>query len=128
MLRTIVLQVFIGLSCCALAAAAELRGEGEWQSLSGDSIKGTWSASLEESAGEVAGRLTLNGSNVFTGGMVTGTMDGGGIVLGVMVESLKQATFQGKLDGESVAGEWQSEIAGDHGVWSGTLSKGTGDR
>jgi hypothetical protein len=118
-----VVLVLIGL--CSVASAADLKGEGEWQSLSGDSIKGSWTIFLEHSGGIVKGRLELKGSNAFNGGEVSGTMDEDGIVLGLMAEASKHATFQGKLDGISVSGEWQSEAVQDHGVWSGSLEKVT---
>jgi len=112
---------------CSVAAAAEIRGDGEWQSLSGDAIKGSWSVSLEQFAGGVTGTLSLKGSNVFTVAGVSGTIDNGSIVLGVVVEGLREATFQGRINGQSISGEWQTKATGDYGVWSGSLGQHTAD-
>lgn len=104
------------------ALADELTGKGEWQSLSGKSIKGTWSVKLSQAGGSVQGNLDLTGSNVFSGGDVTGTVDASSIVLGVMVDGQKQAVFSGKLDGGSISGEWECDAIADHGVWYGSLA------
>ena len=115
----------VGLVVSLLAmpvSAQQLTGTGEWRSLSSDAIKGTWTAALEREGREVSGTLKLTGSNVFAGGAVSGDIDTSSIVLGVMVEEAKQATFSGKLEGERISGEWESPVVGDHGVWTGTLS------
>jgi len=100
----------------------QLTGKGEWQSLSGDSIKGTWAVTLTRSGQRVEGNLDLTGSNVFSGGAVNGTIDGSNVVLGVMADGANQATFTGKLQDGSVSGEWHSDAVHDSGVWSGTLT------
>jgi hypothetical protein len=104
------------------ASAQELVGKGEWQSLSGEAIRGTWTAALVREGGEVTGTFKLTGSNVFTGGPVSGTLDASSIMLGIMVEGTKQATFGGKLDAGAIKGEWQSDGVKDHGVWWGSLT------
>jgi hypothetical protein len=66
------------------APAQQLAGKGEWQSLSGGVIKGTWSATLLRKSSQVQGDLKLTGSNVFTGGSVSGDVDSASIMLGVV--------------------------------------------
>lgn len=104
------------------ATVRQLTGKGEWQSLSGDSINGTWAVTLAPRGHRVEGNLDLTGSNVFSGGAVNGTIDGSNVVLGVMADGANQATFSGKLQDGSISGEWQSDAVHDSGVWSGTLS------
>lgn len=101
--------------------AQELIGDGEWQSLAGDAMRGTWSVDLRRSSSRVDGTINLSGSNVFTGGTVSGTIDGQDVVLGVMAEGVAQATFTGKLTGKSISGEWKCPAVKDEGVWFGTL-------
>jgi len=96
-------------------------GKGEWQSLNGEAIRGTWSVDLARTGGDLLGSITLTGSTLFFGGTVDGTIDGENIVLGVMAEGVKQATFTGKLAGEAISGEWICPAIKDHGVWTGTL-------
>ena len=121
--RLITLLALMLLALAALPALAErLSGGGEWASLSGESIKGTWSVSLTRDGNRVTGTLTLTGSDVFRDAAVTGTIDQSSIMLGVMSEADQRATFTGKLDGNSVKGEWESDAVNDHGVWLGTLS------
>ncbi len=103
--------------------AQQLQGKGEWQSSASDMIKGTWSVTLVRAGGQVNGSLQLTGSNVFSGGAVTGTIDQSSVVLGVVADGLASTTFAGKLDGASISGEWQSRTANDSGVWYGTLSQ-----
>jgi hypothetical protein len=105
----------------AWSSAEPLSGSGEWQSLSGQAIKGTWTASITRDGGLVDGSLTLKGSNVFGGGAVTGDINTSSIMLGVMAQGTKQATFTGKIDGDKISGEWQCEALKDHGVWWGSL-------
>jgi hypothetical protein len=109
------------------ATVRQLTGKGEWQSLSGDSINGTWAVTLVPRGHRIEGNLDLAGSNVFSGGAVSGTIDGSNVVLGVMADGTNQATFSGKLQGGSISGEWQSDAVHDSGVWSGTLSAGEPD-
>ncbi len=109
------------LAGAALAAEAPLSGSGEWQSVKGDGIGGKWTVALTRSGGRVAGTLTLTGSNVFTGGTVSGTVDDKQVVLGVLSEAGKAATFTGALDGDTLKGEWEAALVDDHGVWVGTL-------
>lgn len=112
--------MLIGLFA-ATAPAQQLTGEGEWRSLLSAAIKGTWSATLARSGNRLEGNLDLSGSNVFSGGSVAGELDTSGITLGVMVDGAEQAAFAGKLDGESITGEWVCDAVKDHGVWYGTL-------
>lgn len=117
------LVTFVSPFLGATARAEELVGSGEWQSLSSEAIRGKWSVTLTRIDSRVDGTLTLAGSNVFAGGRVAGTVDTSSIVLGVMSEGNKQASFSGKLDGETISGEWEAPVAGDHGVWYGELTK-----
>jgi hypothetical protein len=112
------------LSVAGAAAAEELVGTGEWQSLKGDGIGGTWAAELVRSGDEVQGQLTLEGSNVFTGGAVSGGIDGSSVVLGVLAEGNKVAIFSGKLEGAEVKGKWEAALVADQGVWFGKLGDG----
>lgn len=111
-----------GLLCVASAHAEQLQGKGRWESLSGDAIKGSWTVQLVRSASKLQGELELQGATLLTGGKVSGTIDDTSVVLGIVSEGMKGATFSGKLDGQSIRGEWQSDVANDHGVWYGTLS------
>ncbi len=120
-MRTIVTAVILVGLAVASAHAEQLVGKGEWKSLSGDVIGGSWAATIVQNAGGVNGSLTLTGSNVFAGGDVTGTVDAASIVLGLLNEQGKQATFSAKIDGTSIKGEWNSDLLNDHGVWYGTL-------
>jgi hypothetical protein len=115
------------LMATAAAHGQELVGKGEWQSLSGTAIKGTWVASLTRAGDQVAGTLTLTGSNVFTGGSVLGDIDTASIMLGVMAAGAKQASFSARIDGESIKGEWECDAVKDHGVWWGTLTPRTAE-
>lgn len=116
------------LAFSASASAQELVGKGEWQSLSGPAIRGTWSATLVRKGNHVQGTLGLTGSNVFAGGDVAGDIDAFSMMLGVMLDGTRQATFGGKLDGELIKGEWESDAVNDHGVWYGTLTARKTDR
>jgi hypothetical protein len=98
-----------------------LAGKGDWQSLNGEAIRGTWSVDLIREGTDVSGSIALTGSTLFVGGTVSGSIDGHNVVLGVMAEGVKQATFTGKLDGEDIAGEWECPAIKDEGIWTGTL-------
>jgi hypothetical protein len=100
-----------------------MTGEGKWQSLRSKAIGGAWKVSLVTSGDDVAGQISLEGSNVLTGGAVEGTIDGSNIVLGVMMDGTLQATFKGALQGKEVSGEWECNTLQDHGVWYGTLAQ-----
>lgn len=102
--------------------AQSLTGSGEWQSLSGEAIKGTWTAVLTRRGDIVDGSFELIGSNVLLRGTVSGSMGGSAVLLGVAKDGVKEATFSGKLDGNSVSGEWEYPGLSDRGVWYGTLS------
>lgn len=104
------------------AIGADLAGKGEWQSLS-SAAKGSWSVRLLRSGDEVKGTFDLDGSNVISGGTVTGALTPDGITLGVVADGDVRASFAGKLEGEAIAGEWslQSPHFRDEGVWSGVL-------
>jgi hypothetical protein len=106
----------------AFGSAEVVKGSGEWQSLSSESIKGRWEVVLQRDGGELKGTLSLTGSNVFKQSDVAGTIDGSSIVLGVAREGVKLATFSAKLSEGKVSGEWDSPTAEDHGVWYGELS------
>ena len=103
------------------AGAQDLVGQGEWQSLSGEAMRGTWSVELSRSGTDLRGGIKVTGSNLFSGGTVTGTVDGQEVVLGVMADGVKQATFSGKLSGDSISGEWACPAIKDQGVWFGTV-------
>jgi len=120
-MRRTVIAVGVLLLARAAGGDAALAGAGEWQSLKSEAIGGKWTVTLARSGDQVDGELTLTGSTVFTGGKVAGTIDGASIVLGVMTEAGKSASFTGKLDGAQIAGEWEAALVEDHGVWFGTL-------
>ena len=103
-------------------SAESLTGAGEWQSLRGDAIKGTWSATLTRDGEALSGTFDLKGSNVLDGGAVTGSMDSSRVVLGLAEDSPSRITFTGKVEGDAVSGEWEYPFLGDHGVWYGSLS------
>jgi hypothetical protein len=104
------------------AAAQQLTGTGTWQSLSSAIIKGGWTASLVRTGNHVEGTLALTGSNLLSGGAVSGDIDSSSIMLGVVSKDVRQATFSGQLVGNTVKGEWNCPAVNDHGIWSGTLS------
>ncbi len=107
------------------AVAADLAGNGEWRSRSGDAMRGTWSATLVRSGSEISGSIELTGSPLLAGGQVTGSMEGDELVLGVVAEGENEATFKGKLVGGSVSGEWSLPVLTDSGTWTGTLRPAT---
>jgi hypothetical protein len=111
----------------SIASAEQLHGKGEWQSLTGDTIKGTWAASLTRRGAQLEGTFTLTGSNVFKSGPTAGSIDGSNVVLGLLSGAGKAATFSAKLDGDSISGEWESPAVDDHGVWTGNLSPAKGE-
>lgn len=105
------------------AHAGEWRGDGEWQSMSGDAIKGRWQATLYQSGDEVSGTITLTGSPLFKdAATVSGTLSGGALILGVVQDGQKVASFGGELNDGRVSGEWESATAVDNGVWVGGLA------
>jgi hypothetical protein len=124
--RTVCVQVSAVFLAIALwgapGQAQQLGGKGQWQSISGDAIRGTWTVTLTRTGSRVQGNLQLTGSNVLTGGVVTGDIDANSVVLGVMADGAREATFSAKLNGTSIAGEWQCDLVKDHGVWFGSLS------
>jgi hypothetical protein len=103
------------------ATAQDLVGEGKWYSRSGQTMGGTWTAALKQAGTEISGEIELTGSTLFGASSVTGMIDGKAIALGVMSEGAQQVTFSGKLDGQSVTGEWSFPAMNDRGVWEGTL-------
>jgi hypothetical protein len=114
--------VLLAMTVHALVTpAAELAGKGTWHSTNSDAVKGTWSATLTRSETEVRGTMTIDGSNVFTGGEVEGTVEAGKIVLGVFQQGSRVAHFAGKADGDAVIGEWSCPAIADEGVWEGRL-------
>ncbi len=112
--------VLLGVAATA-GSAQELTGKGEWHSVSSDLLGGTWTAALTRSGGGVIGTLTLSGSNMFSGGQVSGSIDASSIVFGVVAEGAQATTFSAKLDGDSIKGEWECGDVNDHGVWYGSL-------
>jgi hypothetical protein len=110
------------LVVAAPTSAQQLRGEGEWQSLNAESVRGRWQVTLTRTGSELQGTIVLTGSNVLKKGPVAGTINGSDVVLGVMSDGARNATFAARIDGESVSGEWESAVASDHGVWTGKLS------
>jgi hypothetical protein len=65
--------------------------------------------------------MKLTGSNVLRTTAVTGSLEVGNVVLGVVVEGSRLATFTGSIDGGYVSGEWSFAGLGDDGVWYGSL-------
>jgi hypothetical protein len=110
-----------------VATAQPLTGVGEWQSLKGDAIKGTWTAALTRSGEVLNGTFELKGSNVVVGGPVTGSIDNSSVVLGLAQEGTKRITFSARLEGDAVSGEWEYPSLQDHGVWFGSLSSSPKD-
>ena len=80
---------------------------------------------LTQIGNHVQGNLDLTGSNVFSGGQVSGDINGSSVMLGVMVDGNNEANFTGRLTGNTISGEWDSDPAHDSGVWSGTLGPST---
>lgn len=122
----ILLILMAGPGLSIAASADQLVGQGEWQSLSGEGMRGTWSVELTRAGSRVEGTIKMTGSNVFTTSAVNGTIDGQQIVLGLMSEGTKQATFSGKLVDGSISGEWQCPGISDEGVWTGKLRDSNG--
>jgi hypothetical protein len=102
-------------------------GKGEWQSRSGDAIRGTWTVTLERSGAELSGTLALTGSLLFSGSKVSGTLENDQLMLGSLTEDEHQATFSGKVTNGRISGEWSSPSIGDSGEWSGVLLLPTED-
>ncbi len=123
-INKILLLVVIAASIAGVAAADELFGKGDWQSLSGESIRGTWSTKLTRKGDGLTGTFSLQGSNTFRGGQVEGTFNGSQIVLGVVTEAGKVASFSGKVEDGAVKGEWESSAVNDSGVWTGSFTPG----
>jgi hypothetical protein len=112
---------FLGALASA-SQAQQLVGQGEWRSLSGESLAGKWSVTLQRAGDRLDGSIGMTGSNLLSSAQVNGTIDGQHVMLGVMSDGAVLATFSGKLSGESVSGEWQSPVVKDEGVWYGILS------
>jgi len=92
--------------------------------LEGDSIRGTWKVGLARTGDKLSGTIAFTGSNVFSEAQVVGTITSSSVTLGVVANGQKQIDFVGSLDGESIRGEWTSDVLGDHGVWYGKLVRG----
>lgn len=107
------------------AAAKELAGAGKWESVNGDSMRGTWSFRLNQTGNDVRGSLTLDGSNFLSNAEVVGTVSEDRIAIGTVNDSRQRITFTGKLSESSVEGEWSFDPIGDNGVWWGSLSEET---
>lgn len=116
------LIVALGSLIQVTAVAAEsLSGEGTWQSNSGSSIRGAWTATLVRSEDALAGEFVIDGSPLFTGGSTTGSLTDDDIVLGIIVSEGAQATFKGSLRGDEIEGTWELPEISDTGTWQGTL-------
>jgi len=118
----VIIAAIIVFPIHAISLAQALTGSGEWQSLSGEAIRGAWSATLTRQGDVVEGSFELTGSNVLLRGTVSGSIAGAAVMLGVARDGVKEAIFSGKLDGDSISGEWEYPGLGDHGVGYGTLS------
>ena len=105
------------------ALAQQIYGQGKWESLSSTAIGGTWEGSFVQTGDHLEGTFVLKGSNVLSGGEVAGYITGSQIALEMAGGQKSAAEFSGKMTGDNLAGEWSSEIAGDHGIWYGRLSK-----
>ena len=79
--------------------AEELIGQGEWQSRLGGAMRGTWTATLERSGETLEGNIVLTGSPLFNGGVVTGTIEGDQVLLGVLTEGELRVTML--VDGDA---------------------------
>jgi len=107
-----------------VAMAQQIVGRGDWQSLGGETIHGTWKVMLQRSGAHVDGTMELTGSNMLSTGSASGTIDGQNVVLGVSWNGVAAASFSGQLTGDSISGEWDCAAVKDQGVWHGTLSLG----
>lgn len=123
---SVLLALVTGMAVPPLAGAGQLVGKGEWQSLSGEGMRGTWSVELSSAGERVEGTIKMTGSNLFTTSAVSGSISGEQIVLGLMSEGTKQATFAGKLVDGSISGEWHCPAIADEGVWTGKLGSSGG--
>jgi hypothetical protein len=103
------------------ARGQDLAGTGEWQSRSGEGIHGTWTVALTRSHDDLAGTIELTGSTLFSGGTVSGAIDGENVMFGVLAEGTEQVKFSGQLAGETITGEWECPAINDRGTWKGTM-------
>lgn len=113
--------LLVSLLLVTAAVAESLSGGGTWQSNSGTSIKGTWTAKLDRTGDTVSGDFAVEGSPLFNGGSATGSVSGENVVLGIITAESTQATFTGRLEAGSVAGTWELPEIDDTGTWEGTL-------
>lgn len=123
-LGVIGLVVFVTIAAVgglSSSRADDVVGSGEWQSLSGEAIRGGWSVDLRRSGDLLAGTIKLTDSPLFSEAAVSGSIDGRQVVLGVMAQGVRQATFTGQVTGDSVSGEWKCPTIDDSGVWYGAL-------
>lgn len=116
-----VFVVFVAAFQDISAAGESLSGKGTWQSDSGGSIHGTWSAEFVRSGTGLSGEFVIVGSPLFTGGRADGSLTDDDIVLGVIVSDTAQATFKGNLRGEFIEGSWDLPEISDTGTWEGSL-------
>ena len=114
-MRTILATVVACTILALPAAAQELAGSGTWQSVKAQAVRGTWRVTLTQSGETVRGTLTLAGSNVFSGGAVEGTLQDGRLVLGVLQQGARLATFSGTHDGTALATDL-GDVAAIHRV------------
>ncbi len=127
MMKNRPLGVWFGILASVLLAstgfAETLGGTGTWQSLNADAIRGKWDAQFVRQGNRIDGNIDLTGSNVVSGGKVSGEIDGAGVTFGVMVDGKQWATFSGKLRDGAIDGDWTFESDGlsDRGVWTGIL-------
>ncbi len=122
----VVLLLAAGLAAGAPAYAQDLNGKGEWQSRSGAGMRGTWTAALTRSNGELSGSIKLTGSTLLSGGTVSGKIDGDVVTFGVVSDDSEQVRFTGKLADGAVAGDWECDAIDDRGSWKGTFGDGGG--
>lgn len=122
MIRISVALLFTVAVLASHASAEDLVGGGEWRSTNAGGVKGSWTAKLSRTEAVVRGTLKIDGSNVFAGGAVEGTMSDQQVILGVFQEGQKVASFAGKLQDGAVSGEWDSSAVADAGVWEGKLT------
>ena len=104
-----------------------MTGQGEWYSLKGDAIKGSWRAALIRDGDKLGGTFDIKGSNVLAGGTVTGSVNGASVMFGLAEDGPSPVVFSGKIDKGAVSGEWEYPPLQDHGVWFGSLSTSSDD-
>lgn len=105
------------------AMARDLIGAGEWQSVNGESMRGSWNLELTQSGEAIRGVLNLRGSNIVQSAQVLGTISEDQIAIGTVKDGESAISFTGKRSGTSIEGEWSFTTLGDNGVWYGKLTE-----